>query len=357
MNETTDLLCSDPTTSPPVLRRRRKPTELSHSACPEMENPPALQPQRVSERRFLSQLQDHPQQSDLVGDVSEQELAELAESMRKLGLQNPIHILPNGTIVAGHQRVRAARSLGWVEIDVVVRFDLEEAGEVAIQRFLVEDNLHRRQMDPLTIARTFRRLKELEKKVPHNELRLIDRLDIRDRLARKLGGGISGRTLDRYEKVLETPRAVQNAVSQGQLPMVKALAIAKLPAEQQQAIAASIQQGTPAKEAVNAILQGANSNRRVPLSRLHVRFLRQLKKWTELALPHPVPGSASLGKDTIPVLDRALELLERVREAELDYLEALQAEDDELYADLEREGCNHGQTARPVPDKLTRGGQ
>lgn len=66
---------------------------------------------------------------------------------------------------------------------------------------------------------------------------------------------------------------------------------------------------------------------------------------------------ASLGKDTIPVLDRALQLLQAVRDAELLYLKELQAEEDELEAGLDRDDCDNGRTTRPVPDNLTRRGR
>ncbi|MFO0881550.1 MAG: ParB/RepB/Spo0J family partition protein [Gemmataceae bacterium] len=293
------------------------------------------------EKRLLADLQDHPQQADLVGDLSETELAELAENMRQHGLHHRIDILPNGTILAGHQRVRAARRLGWTEIDVVVRHDLESAGDVAIKQFLVEDNLHRRQMDPLTIARTYRTLKEIEKQCPHNELRWDDRRDIRDRLAKKLGGNISGRTLDRYEKILNTPRAVQDAVSRGQLPLQKALAITKLSAQQQQTIAESIRQGIPPKEALNALGGSAGSKHRVHLSSQHKQFLQHLKTWTEAAHPETFSGAASLGMGTVRVLDRAIQLLVALRDAEQRYLEELQAEEDEFDACLERDDCDN----------------
>ena len=34
---------------------------------------------------------------------------------------NPLQVLPDGTIISGHQRVRAAKLLGWSHIEAVVR--------------------------------------------------------------------------------------------------------------------------------------------------------------------------------------------------------------------------------------------
>ena len=73
----------------------------------------------------LSRLRDHARQGDLFGDVTAAELDALVADMRKNGQRQPVEILPDGTILAGHQRVRAARLLCWKEIEVIVRRDLE----------------------------------------------------------------------------------------------------------------------------------------------------------------------------------------------------------------------------------------
>jgi hypothetical protein len=43
--------------------------------------------------------------------------------------QHLVEILPDGVIISGHLRVRAAEPLGWTEIDVMVRTDLAEVGQ------------------------------------------------------------------------------------------------------------------------------------------------------------------------------------------------------------------------------------
>jgi ParB family transcriptional regulator, chromosome partitioning protein len=48
-----------------------------------------------------------------VGDV-----AALAESIRLLGLINPIIVRPDGTLISGERRLRACTLLGWTEIPV-----------------------------------------------------------------------------------------------------------------------------------------------------------------------------------------------------------------------------------------------
>ena len=60
------------------------------------------------------------------------EIEALARDMDENGLRDPVEVLPDGTLVTGHQRVRAAGLLGWEEIDVVVRHDLADRGDAAV---------------------------------------------------------------------------------------------------------------------------------------------------------------------------------------------------------------------------------
>jgi ParB-like chromosome segregation protein Spo0J len=64
------------------------------------------------ERWKISRLKARPQQAAIFGDVSAAELDALAADMTEHGQRDPVEILPDGTIAAGHQRVRAAKKLG-----------------------------------------------------------------------------------------------------------------------------------------------------------------------------------------------------------------------------------------------------
>jgi hypothetical protein len=76
------------------------------------------------------------------------ELRELAQSMRDHGLQTPLEILPDGTIVCGHQRARAANLLGWEEIDVWVNHELAVHGDLAVEQRMSQDNWVKRFHHP-----------------------------------------------------------------------------------------------------------------------------------------------------------------------------------------------------------------
>ena len=66
------------------------------------------------------------------------QIATLAKSLKRLGIANPLNIMPNGVIITGHGRRLAALSLGWEKIPVIVRTDLTEAEADALR---VSDNL------------------------------------------------------------------------------------------------------------------------------------------------------------------------------------------------------------------------
>ncbi|MDR7587081.1 MAG: ParB/RepB/Spo0J family partition protein [Armatimonadota bacterium] len=92
-------------------------------------------------------------------EIDPQELAELAESVRRHGVLQPIVVRPVGDrfeVVAGERRWRAAEAAGLQTIPAVIReMDDRQAVEVA----LVE-NLQRQDLSPLERARAYRRLVE-----------------------------------------------------------------------------------------------------------------------------------------------------------------------------------------------------
>jgi ParB family chromosome partitioning protein len=172
----------------------------------------------------LVSLKTHPRQFEFFSETSESELAELAEDLTRRGQQEPIHICPDGTIVRGHRRVKAAEKLGWVAINAVVRQDLGDASCPETISDLINDNVMRRQLDELELARCYRELKQ--QYTAHDEDQYDDR---RDRLAARLNCGKSGRSLDRLQRLLELPRDIQDMVSKKHLNKYQAEKILRLP--------------------------------------------------------------------------------------------------------------------------------
>lgn len=218
-------------------------------------------PEQTSVRKLvvhkrLSELHSHPRQRDMFTDLPNADLRQLAEEMEREGLLEPVEILPDGMIVSGHQRVRAAKLLGWRKIRCWVRPDLAEAGPAAVERRFIEANFHRRQLGPLDKARCYQRLKELERNGRGNGKATGD---LRDYLAGQFG--LSGRSLDRWERLLGTPIEVQEAVSAKKLSLVVGGKVADLPKRVQQQIASEISDGVEPKKAVAAHLSKATATR------------------------------------------------------------------------------------------------
>lgn len=85
------------------------------------------------------------------------DLDQLCDSMRQLGLLQPITIGPDGTLICGARRHEAARRLGWRTIKVWVRSGLSEP----LLRLLAEqhENTMRKPYTPTEAARMYQELK------------------------------------------------------------------------------------------------------------------------------------------------------------------------------------------------------
>lgn len=97
----------------------------------------------------LLEMTGHPKQRQFFSPLSPEERRALARDLAENGQREPLEILPDGTIVSGHQRRIAMLDLGWKTAKVVVRRDLVAAGEPAIERRLIEANCSRRQLSKL----------------------------------------------------------------------------------------------------------------------------------------------------------------------------------------------------------------
>ncbi len=118
-------------------------------------------------------------------DIDEAAVKQLAESMNRIGLQNPIQVrhnfgidpetgeyersLDNGgfALVAGRHRIEAARRLGWGRIEAFV-LDDPSPDELALVE--VDENLIRSELSPLARGRFVAKREELHKKL-HPESR------------------------------------------------------------------------------------------------------------------------------------------------------------------------------------------
>lgn len=267
-----------------------------------------------TQKRKLADLRSHPDQEAIYGDASQTELEALAGDIEARGLRVPIEIDEQDQILDGHQRVRACRLLGRDEIDVHVIRDLtpEEAKER-----LIRANLTRRQLDPLAKARAIKALAELECARKGKRLHTGRNQEFRDYLAKQLGGNISGRTVDRYLRLITLDRAIQDAVSTGMLPMNSALKIASLGLSKRREIASRIAGGEVPKMVVAEYVRKRPAVGETPAQQYRV-LLDFIGACADVLSEHAhsIVGTAMPHQQAADVLDRAIGFCEKIRDLE-----------------------------------------
>lgn len=220
----------------------------------------------------LADLTSHPRQDRLFRQVDDVELKKLAASLA-VAQEQPVEILPNGTILDGHQRVRAATLLGWQEIVVWVRRDLAD-DVAASNRRHIEANIQRRQLDPLDKVRLAKALLEDEKRRKLGQLLKAERDALRDRIGKDLG--LSGRHVQRLLNVANAPMAVQRAFSEGKIGVVVAEKGSRLPKSAQTQIAQEIDGGADPTTVIGTHLASETPPRPADASRVFGSLIRAI---------------------------------------------------------------------------------
>ncbi|AEJ44343.1 ParB/RepB/Spo0J family partition protein [Alicyclobacillus acidocaldarius] len=106
----------------------------------------------------VDRLKPHPRNAEYFTDIAGEKYEELKRSIATHGIRDPLKILPDGTIIAGHQRFRIARELGIEQVPVVIY----DVSQVEAEYLLIADNEERRgeDNDPIRKAKRAKFLKE-----------------------------------------------------------------------------------------------------------------------------------------------------------------------------------------------------
>lgn len=131
----------------------------------------------------------------------EQALGELAASMDRAGLLQPVVVRPADggyELIAGERRVRAAGHLGWTEIGAVIR----EVDDRTLLTLALVENLQRDALSPIDEARGYQRLKDDFQVTQGDIAELVGR---------------SRPAVTNALRLLRLPPAVQDLVHDGQL--------------------------------------------------------------------------------------------------------------------------------------------
>jgi hypothetical protein len=209
------------------------------------------------ERRLVSQLKPYPQQKRIFGEQDDDDINELAADMDLRGQQQPIVILPEGTVLSGHRRLAAAAILGWKDVEVVVCTDLGNDPQAAFEVFLRENASHRK-MSKLQITRMYLRLAEIDAQGSPDIVNVRPRTDHMKRLQQLLGG--CGRNCQRWFKAAQTPQEVQDALETNEIHLNDAARVMTLSPAERDAFAGELRAGRNVKEVVRGYLTHTTSN-------------------------------------------------------------------------------------------------
>jgi len=142
-------------------------------------------------------------------DFNPEELNELAESIRTVGLIQPITVRPSGSnyeLIAGERRWRAAKLAGLSQIRAVIE---PAAGQRSALMSLIE-NIQRSNLNPIEEALACRRLQRQHQLT-------------QEELASKLGKKRS--TIANLVRILSLPEEIQESIKRGEITLGHAKAI------------------------------------------------------------------------------------------------------------------------------------
>lgn len=162
----------------------------------------------------LSQIAPNPAQPRT--DMDEQGIAELADSIKKVGLLQPIIIRPHGEayqIIAGERRWRAAKMAGLERVPVRIM----SADDTSSLELALIENLQRQDLNAMEEARGYRRL-------------LTEYQMTQAELADKVSKSRSAIT--NALRLLDLPEEVQELVYEGRLSAGHARAVLSVPDEE-----------------------------------------------------------------------------------------------------------------------------
>lgn len=231
-------------------------------------------------------------------DIDEAAISELADSIRKVGLIQPIVVRPLGEgyqIIAGERRWRACREVGLERVPVRVR----TSSEVESLELALIENLQREDLNAIEEARGYRKLLSNYQ---------MTQAELADKVSK------SRSTITNALRLLDLPEEVQEMVYGGKLSAGHARAVLAVPEESSRIRLAEkiVTDGLSVREAENlakllAAGQGERSPRPIaPKSfKLVARRLRRL-------LGTNVRVKAGKDKNKIEIEFRSEEDLDRI---------------------------------------------
>lgn len=236
-------------------------------------------------------------------DFAEDALAELADSIEKYGVLQPLLVRPFGEnsyqLIAGERRWRAARLAGLTEVPVVIR---EMTDEEAAALSLIE-NLQREDLNPLEEAFGYRKLME-------------DFSLTQEEAAEKVGK--SRPAVANALRLLKLPAEVLDLVRAGKISAGHARALLAFPTEQEMTETANLimEKGISVRETERLAKKASKPKKDAPKPARRIPYYEQIELTLTEALCRKVRiqnGKNDTG--TLEIAFNSKEDLERIAHA------------------------------------------
>ena len=198
----------------PIISETTEAKELPSTPVAVSNFPPDKELRDSLQEISIDEISPNPYQPRKVWD--EQELADLAESIRANGVIQPIIVRPAGSryqLIAGERRLRAAQLASLTTIPALVR----QASDKQLLEWALVENIHRVDLNPIERAKAYQ-----------DYLSTFSLTQSQG--AERLGEGRS--VIANYLRLLDLPQEIKQMLSEGQLTMGHARAILSLPTDE-----------------------------------------------------------------------------------------------------------------------------
>jgi len=198
----------------PIMSEQVESKELSSTPTELSNFPPDKELRDSLQELNIDDISPNPYQPRTVWN--EQELSDLAESIRANGVIQPIIVRPSGSryqLIAGERRFRAAQLASMTTIPALVR----PASDKQLLEWSLVENIHRVDLNPIERAKAYQ-----------DYLSTFSLTQAQG--AERLGEDRS--VIANYLRLLDLPQEIKQMLSAGQLTMGHARAILALPTDE-----------------------------------------------------------------------------------------------------------------------------
>lgn len=198
----------------PIMAGLTQEEQMSPSPIPIPNFPPDKELHCSLQSIAIDAVSPNPYQARTVWN--EQELSELAESVRANGIIQPIIVRPAGTgyqLIAGERRFRAAKLASMTSVPALVR----QASDEQLHEWALVENIHRVDLNPIERAKAYR-----------DYLGTFSLTQAE--AAERLGEGRS--VIANYLRLMDLPHEIKQMLADNQLSMGHARAILALPTDE-----------------------------------------------------------------------------------------------------------------------------